>query len=298
MRAAPAITKSTFADIALTAEDAAFVERLREKFAARIHFKHAQIKLIEQLMSYLMSHYPDDWQQRVFGFLQQLFPGLADALYDKYERLNRYNDWLRVNREVLLGMPGGDRRQALWTARHEAFGEDAEEIFAAQRRSEQVREALVALESAQGVPVEQKLATYLDAIREAYGADANRLIETRQTELMNSFLTAASVQTDLQALSTAERDATLRDIRTAMGMDAAGLARWETLDRTRDSAWNSGEHYMAERERIRREHDGAEETEQMRQLQDQSFGAEAETIRQEEAAGFYRYGHQRRIGRE
>ena len=44
-----------------------------------------------------------------------------------------------------MAMPGTDRREALWAARHEAFGADAEEIFVAQRQSEQVRDALVRL---------------------------------------------------------------------------------------------------------------------------------------------------------
>jgi hypothetical protein len=283
---------------AFSTEDQDFIRGLREKFAARIHSKYAQIKLLEQLLAYLMAHYPDDWQDRVYGFLKQLFPELADALYDRLQRLVRYNDWLRDNRATLQGMSAQQRREALWQARQEAFGADAEEIFAAQRRGEQVRDALAALETASDLPLEQKITTYLDAIHVAYGEDAEYLLQSRQTEVMNSFLSVSTVQDDLHALASDQRRAALRELRRAMGMDEAALARWDELDEQRDDAWDSGQDYMRERERIQQRYEGAEEERRLRELQDEHFGEGAETIRSEEAAGFYRYGGRRRYGRE
>lgn len=294
-RAPVPVSKAT---ITLSAEDTAFIKDLREKFATRIEAKHTQIRLIEQLISYLMQRYPDDWQTRVQAFLQELFPALADSLYEKFTQLMRYNDWLRSNRELLMAMPGADRRAALWAARHEAFGADAEEIFVAQRQSEQVRDALVRLDAMPDAPVDQKLDVFLKAVNEAYGPDAEQLLANRGTELMNGFLAVDAVQDDLRALSPTQRQAALRDIRASMGLDAAALERWDALDAERDATWSSGERYMAERERVQREHDGVEEDRQLRRLQDEQFGAEADTIRQEESAGFYRYGRARRIGRE
>ncbi len=288
----------TLANVRLSAEDQAFVASLREKFTSHIHGKHAQIKAIEQLIAYLMAHYPDDWQDRIYAFLKQLFPELADALYEQFQKLIRYNDWLRGNRAALLKLSANDRRRAMWEARREAFGADAEEIFAAQRSGEQVRDALVSLESAQGMPVDQKLTTYLDAIHAAYGDDADYLIQSRQTEVMNSFLSVNSVQTDLHAMSAEDRQAALRDIRRGMGMDEAALERWDELDRQRDESWDSGQQYMQERERIQSEYEGEEEQRRLQELQEDRFGDEAEIIRNEEEAGFYRYGDRRRFGRE
>jgi hypothetical protein len=285
-------------NVKLTAEDQAFIDSLRAKTAPHIHGKHAQIKAIEQLIAYLMAKYPDDWQDRVYDFLKQLYPDLADALYDKFQRLIRYNDWLRDNRAVLLKLSADDRRKAMWDARREAFGADAEEIFAAQRRGEQVQEALNALESAEGMSVDQKLATYLDAIHTAFGEDANYLIQSRQTEVMNSFLSVNSVQDDLHGMSSSEREKALYEIRRGMGMDEAALERWEDLDKQRDKAWDSGQEYMQERERIQSKYEGEEEQRRLQELQEDSFGDEAEIIRNEEAAGFYRYGNRRRYGRE
>lgn len=283
---------------ALTPEDTDFILKLREKFGERIHDKHSQIKAIEQLLAYLMTRYPDDWQDRVYGFLKALFPDLADALYEKFLGLMRYNDWLRGNRELLLKLPAGDRRKAMWDARREAFGADAEEIFAEQRRSEQIQDALASLESAQGMSLDQKLTTYLDAVHTAYGADADYLIQSRQTEVMNRFLSVNSVQDDLHAMPSSERETALREIRRGMGMDEAALERWDELDQRRDEAWDSGQQYMQERERIQSRYEGEEEQRRMQELQEESFGDEAEIIRNEEEAGFYRYGNPRRFGRE
>ncbi|HXG29564.1 MAG TPA: hypothetical protein VNJ47_12040 [Nevskiales bacterium] len=294
----PPARKQELPATAFTAEDRDFIRGLREKFAARIHSKYAQIKAVEQLIAYLMAHYPDDWQDRVYGFLRQLFPALADALYDKFQRLVRYNDWLHGNRAVLQKMSAQQRREALWQARQEAFGADAEEIFAAQRRAEQVRDALAALEATPDLPLEQKMTTYLDAIHAAYGEDAEYLLQSRQTEVMNSFLAVDTVQDDLHALAPDERRVALREIRRAMGMDEAALERWDELDAQRDEAWESGQDYMRERARIQQRYEGAQEEERLRELQDEHFGEEAEIIRSEEAAGFYRYGGRRRYGRE
>lgn len=286
------------ARVELTAEDQAFINSLRDKFTPHIHGKHAQIKAIEQVIAYLMAHYPEDWQDRMYEFLKQLFPELADALYEQFQKLTRYNDWLRNNRQVLLKLTADDRRRAMWEARREAFGADAEEIFAAQRSGEQVRDALASLETVQGMTIDQKLATYLDAIHEAYGDDAEFLIQSKQTEVMNSFLSVNAVQTELHAMSAEDREAALREIRRGMGMDEAALERWGELDEQRDEAWDSGQQYMQERERIQSQYEGEEEQRRMQELQEEHFGDEAEIIRNEEEAGFYRYGNRRRFGRE
>lgn len=285
-------------EIELTPRDLEILSALREKFAPQIQDKHAQIKLVEQLIAYLSAHYPDDWQDRIHAFLKQLFPELADALYAKFEGLSRYNDWLRSNRNVLLRMDAAGRRQALWEARREAFGADAEAIFAAELKNQQIRDTLAALDVEDGRGVEQKFASYMEAVQQAYGEQSMAQIQNRQTELMNGFLGVGAVQADLHAMTATERSASLRAIRAAMGMDEAALARWELLDRERDGSWTQGEAYMAERGRIESQYEGEEEQERLHALQAHHFGDDAETIRREEAAGFYRYGHLRRYGRE
>ena len=296
--AAPQVKPPPVFPVTFTQADTDFINALREQFKSRIQSKYAQIKLIERLIAYLMQQYPDDWLLRLHGFLVQLFPELAGQLYAQFQKLQHYNAWLRENRETLMRMSPQERRAALLAARQTAFGADAAEIWAAEARTAQLRDALAALDTAEGVALPDKLSSYIAAINAAYGEQAPEFIQARQTELMNSFLAVDSVQADLRALPAAERRAALRELRRGMGMDEAALQRWDELDRSRDAAWDSGQRYMAERERIQKEYDGEAEAGELRKLREQSFGDEAEIIQAEEESGFYRYGHQRRYGRE
>lgn len=286
------------APLTLTEADAKFVRELREKFAGVIHIKHAQIKLIEQVMAYLQRLYPDDWQDRVYAYLRTLFPDLAGALYEKFQQLVRFNDWLRDNRNTLMQMPAASRRQALWDARREAFGEDAEQIFAGVVRNERLQDALAGLESAENLRFDEKLSVFMDAVHEIHGANAGHFIQNRQTELMNRFVEVPTVQADLRAMPAEERSMALRQMRSAMGLDEAALSRWDQLDRQRDQSWDSGQRYLAERRRIESEYEGEARDEQMQALRQREFGEEADIIRNEEEAGFYRYDRERRYGRE
>ncbi len=283
----------------LAPDDLVFLDQLRAKFKSAIQNKHSRIKAIEQLIAYLMQRYPDDWAERVQAFLEQLFPELAGELYEQFRHLLEYNDWLRLHREELLKMSPEDRRLALWNARRAAFGDDAAEIFAGELRNERIHASLATLDSAHGKTLVEKTAVLLDAVKQAYGDQAEIFIQNRQTELLNSFLDVASVQEELRAMPPAERSAALREVRSALGMDGAALDRWSELDRKRDQNWDQGQRYMQERNRIVAQYEGDEEARMLRQSQDRNFGAEeAETIRNEEQGGYFRYGHARRTGRE
>jgi hypothetical protein len=245
-----------------------------------------------------MANYPDDWRTRVRGLLAVLFPELAESLYLSFEKLLGFNDWLRTNRAALAAMPPDARRQALWAARHEAFGSDAEEIWQGELRNEKVIAALAEVDRLQGTSTDQRLAGFLSAVEQAYGEQAQLVLERSQTELMNRFLALPSVQADLSSLPRVQQHAQLRRVRTAMGMDEAALQRWDQLDQQRDAAWDRGTAYRLQRDALLAQPAGPQQQQRLHALQDQMFGAEAEVIRSEEAAGFFRFDAPRRVGRE
>lgn len=277
--------------------DAQIIARLRDKFGKSIHHKHTQIKAIEALIAQLMKMYPDDWRSRVYDFLKQAFPELADALFAQFEKLLRFNDWMRDNRHEMMQMDSRDRREALWDARREFFGEDADEIWEITRRNEQILEALDDADDAGG-GIEAKLEGYLDAIEEAYGEQAQDFLQRRRTELMLRFLSVESVQDDLHDLPAGERQEKLREIRSGLGLDDAAIARLEALDAERDREWAAGEQYMQERAALTEGDPSAVPQDRIDTLRQRYFGEQADMIRDEEAAGFFRYGHRRRYGRE
>lgn len=283
---------------AFTDEDREVLARLRERFGPRMGNAHSQIKLIEQVLAYLKARYPDADPAVLAAFLRALFPEMADALIAKALGLLGYNDWLRAQRETLAGLSAGERRAALWRARREAFGADAELIWATELRNGRIHEALDAIGDAPQLTTAEKLDRYLAAVQEAYGEGAPQFIASRQTELMNRFLDVGTVQADLAAMAPMERAAALRQVRSALGLDEDALTRWDELDRQRDQTWDRGLAYMDERARLLQGAAGPARDAALARLQEQYFGDEAEIIRNEEAAGFYRYGGPRRIGRE
>jgi len=278
-------------------KDEEAVSYLREQFGGTIENKRTQIKALEKLLAYLMKAYPDDWQARLQALLEQAFPGMGDQLFAQFRNMTAYNEWLAANRGELNQMTAAEKRDALRDARFRFFGADAAEIFEETLRNERIYDAMDAIKESDA-PVHEKLDTYLGAIKEAYGEQAPEFLERRQTELMTGFLTLPSVQDDLHALSAEARQRQLDDVRAAMGLDDAARGRWRDLDAERDAAWQTGERYMTERDEITRTTSGDEQTHRLQELRTRIFGADAETIHQEEDAGFFRFGHRRVYGKE
>jgi hypothetical protein len=279
-------------------DEAQFIANLTQKFASVIEVKHAQIRLLEQLISYLKSRYPEDWESRVEALLAQMYPDLAAELLAKYQSWSNYNAWLLTERDVLRAMSPLERRNALWAKRFDAFGADAEQIWAAELRNRKIEEALIAVdEMATGLP-EEKLTQFVASVRDALGDKAEPLLATRRTELMDRFLSLDSVQQELRNLPDSTRLASLREIRSGLGMDAQALDRWAALDKRRDELWTTGSNYMEQRQIILAEYTGGEQRRRLQALQTALFAEQSELIQREEQSGFFRFAGERRIGRE
>lgn len=279
-------------------KDAEAIDYLREQFGATITNKRSQIKALEKLIGYLMKAYPDDWEDRLQAMLAQAFPGLAGQLYAQYQNMSAYNQWLSASREELGLMTPGEKRDAMRDARFRFFGDDAAEIWEEAIRNEKIYDTMDAINQSPNSGVPEKFNSYLDAINESYGEQAPQFIEKRQTELLTNFLALPGVQDDLHTLSAPEREQQLTEIRQGMGMDQEALDRWNKLDAERDSAWSAGEDYMEQREQIAKSYQGDEQDRRIRELREQTFGEDAATIGDEEASGFFRYGHRRIYGKE
>ncbi len=281
------------------AKDAEAARYLQEQFGATIANKRAQIKALEKLTGYLMREYPDDWRERLQALLERAFPGMGAQLMAQFQNMQSYNDWLKANREQLQQMTPDERRAALNDARFRYFGEDAAEIFEESLRQEQILDAMQQIEQIPEASVDAKLEKYVDSIRQAYGEKAPSFIENRQTELMNNFLTLPSVQDDLHGMAPAARQQQMENVRRQLGLDDDAIERWRELDAERDRAWDNGETYMEERERIASRYEGEEQARRLQELRQRFFDTEeADVIRGEEESGFFRFGHRRVYGKE
>ncbi len=275
--------------------ETAFINDLRQRFTPHLHIKHAQIRSLEQLISYLKAKYPEDWESRVLPMLQTIFPNLANELYERFLSLQRYTAWLQDNREQLKTMSAADRRASLWQAREQAFGEHAQDIWAAELRSQHLADSLNQLPA--DLPAVARAQAFRAAIDAVYGEQAEDILNQRRSELLNHLIQQQPIQKELAALPAEQRLQTLREVRASMGMPDDALQRWQALDQRRDSAWSSGQTYMQARQQLEQQYpdDAQWRIEQLRQ---QHFGQMAEQIAQEEQAGFFRYAGPRSYGRE
>lgn len=264
---------------------------IREKWGKNIQRGYMQIKMIEDLMRLCQKEQPNDWVACVNELAGAAFPSLANKLFDQLSSLVKYNDWLTRNKDRLDKMSRKDRQKALAEMRTSLFGDDnAKDIFAAEIKATAMQNALEEIRDAKGKDIAAKLSYFKNTLNETYGAEAKAYLERHQQEITNSVL--QSVQGDLKGMSPTQQRYALRTVRTEMGMDNAALERWENLDRDREARWTQGKTYLVERQKV------AGDAAAVDALRKKYFGAEADTIAQEEGEGYYRYNGEQRIGVE
>lgn len=274
----------------------AIIEQLRSKYGPRISGAALQVKVIANLTDLLQKLYPGDWATRLIRILAAAFPEQIVELRDRFDALQQYNAW---QKDILPHMTFADhaaRREAIWNKRIALFGDAANEIWALERREQQLAATVAGLATSTA-PFEEKKQTYIRSLQETYGDGITGAGAPHQTQNMTRFLSLPSVQDDLRQLPATERRETLRSFRKEMGLDEAALDRWDGLDAERDAARNVGTTYMTERSRLEARYQGPELEQQLSLLQNRLFGEEeARFIRNEEASGHYRFRTPQTIG--
>ncbi|MBW4933561.1 hypothetical protein [Marinobacter sp. F4206] len=271
--------------------------QLLEKYGAQLAHPKSQIRMLEELMRYLAQIDPEHWRENMLALLQAWFPNQHEALTQRMTSLLAYQTFMERERYALRAMTPDERRDFIWSKRRELFGDEAEIIWQAELQNRALAQSLQSINSDSGTPV-RKAQAYHAAIEQAFGEQANRLLESRRQELTDRFLTLSSVQQTLHQQSAPERYDTLRAIRSELGMKETALNRWSELDRTRDERWSQGDRYQAKREAIMAKYEeGPERQETLEQAAEEMFGEDmAEVIRSEEAAGYYRFDGERVYG--
>ncbi len=271
------------------------VALLRKKYGKNIGNAWVQTRMLEELMRYLKAKYPDTWVDRLQEILAAAFPDLAAKLFNRSEQLYRYEKAFRENQEKLAGMTPDQRRQFLSDLRQGIFGGDAKDIWAASERSGAVGATLRQIAGDKNMDLQQKLDAYHQSIKKAYGEGFDRQLELRRQEYTNAFLSA--VQEDLAKLDDSGRLSVYRSLWKQMGYSPDAADRLEALEKERNRRWSDGEAYSTRRKEILGRYTGEEREQKLDALRRELFGAEAETIRDEENAGFFRYERKRTHGR-
>ncbi len=272
------------------------VARLNDLFAGRMDHAGVQLQAIEKLIGYLKEIYPENWQAHVYEYLTLAFPERAAALYDNFHKLMDYKQWVANNYMILLGMKTNERKAFLWDKRKTFFGDDVEQIWEMEIKGEKLTRSLEQINETK-IPFNEKVNYYLVSIDSIYDNQAETYKQAYQQNMIDKFLTLKSVQADLQDMAPEERKENLADLRCAMGMDAAALNRWSELDDLREQRWENGRSYMQARADILNEPGGPDREYQLDQLRQTFFGEEAETIKNEETSGLFRFTGPRVFGK-
>ncbi|MCP3142738.1 hypothetical protein [Pyxidicoccus xibeiensis] len=297
--AAPAPSPTpTVAEAGVDAEVEALITVMRERYGARLDEPSVQIRLLEELMRYFQRKSPDRWREELLAFLQKAFPERYQELAATLRNREDYEKWVKDNDAYLRGLGEKERRAAMWDARNRLFGkETAERIWASELKNQAIADTLRTLDATEGATVTQKLSAYKQRLQEVHGEQAQAYLARHQQETLNRFLDLSSIQRELTQMPPQERSRNLRTIRQELGLDEEALQRWDALDQTRDARWDAGARYLAERQALAKEHSGAALEARLQEVRARYFGAEADIIAQEEAAGFFRFERPRQWGR-
>lgn len=279
----------------LPPEDQQLAKVLQDRFGGRLEQPYWRIRVIETLIRYLQKRYPGDWRMRLQDLLRRIFPDQADALLRTLEAYDGYNAWLEsIHGRVFNSVE--ERRKAIWDQRVKFFGKDAELIWAQDLKQEKVADALRKLDTS-GLPLAAKVDGYVKTLAGVYGPSALDPAQSHPVQLMEGFLTLKSVQSDLQGMSRDQQRQTLRDLRSSLGLKDDAIQRLEELDDKRAQRYSAGETYMAQRKALEQQLKGDALQLQVTALQNRLFGEEeAQFIRNEEAAGYFRYKEKQVIG--
>jgi hypothetical protein len=272
---------------------------LRTRFGGeKLKNAYVQIKLLEELMRYFQKHYPDNWERALLEFLREAYPERYEELAGKLRARLDYERWMKENETYLQQLGDEERRKNVWEQREKLFGKEAaEQIWASELKNQAVASSLSALDARTDVKVADKVKLYRESLQEVYGEQTEAYLERHRQEAMNRFLDLSSVQKELTEMKPEERSRNLREIRSGLGLDAEALQRWDGLDAERDARWETGAKYMAEREALAKQYSGPALEEKLRPVRERYFGAEAETLANEEESGFLRFERPRVWGR-
>ncbi|RBP25981.1 hypothetical protein DET50_12030 [Marinobacter pelagius] len=294
---APTLATPTQEEPAVNDDLEAFRERLMARFEGQLDHPGGQVRLLGELMRYLNQFDPEHWRESLSALLLSWFPDRGEELLNRAEAMIAYQDFMEQQQYTLRSMGPDERRDFIWAKRRELFGDAADDIWQSELRNYSLSQSLKNLDQQPG-PTLAKAEAYTRAIQDAYGDEAARVMERRRQELTDRFLSLTSVQQSLHEQAPEQRYETLRGIRQQLGMEEQALDRWDQLDRSRDNRWSQGENYETKRQAIVEKYQpGPEREEALDSLSQDIFGDEmAAIIRDEEAAGYFRFQESRIYG--
>lgn len=168
---------------------------------------------------------------------------------------------------------------------------------AGQQQEQERRDVMLGFAKLEDATIDERLDRYRSGLREAFEGTPQEPLLENTSVLTEIFLRAEPVQQELAALGPGARQREINHIRREMGYTEEEIARLEQVDARRESRWQNGLAYMAERRRISATFEDETLDEELRHLRERYFGDQAGTIELEEREGFFRFERPRVYGR-
>ncbi len=276
------------------------VKKLREAYGESISIKSGQAEIV-RIRQLILDTFPQDWPDIFYNIIKQAFPDYVDEIMETLERMDQYNAWFDKNKSMLAKMSYEKMKETLWLKRIEIFEDNADEVWPADSKNDEIRDTLSILKASYDTSIDEKLNLYQHSLENNYsGSEENtdNLILDKKYNYMAAFLNMDSVQENLTQMTSDERTATLRKIRQTMGYPEEYLEKLEKRDAYHENRWQNGLNYMQVREQILLEYENSDDLEErMDGLRESYFMDEAPTIKSEEESNFFRYERRRVYGR-
>jgi hypothetical protein len=269
---------------------------VRQRVGQDIDRVPAQFAMLESLIRDLQQRFPDRWVENLHRILGAAFPGRDQELFNLSETIYQYQQYYRDNTERLNRMSQRERQAEVWNVRQVLFGGQAQEIWAREIKLRAAANLMNQIEADKSASWSARLETLRTGLAQVLGEDYNSVLQSQRAVFLERFLKA--IQSSLAEMAPSERRTALWRIRQTMGLDENALRRWEALDADRDRRWEAGRNYLNERQTILLHYSGQELEKRLDELRATHLGAEADTIKSEEASGYYRYQKTRIWGAE
>jgi hypothetical protein len=271
------------------------VASLKAEFADTISQTSRQAELI-RLRLFLAERYPKTWSVLLRTILTRAFPDQVEAILSTLDRMDAYQAWLESQKPELTVLDHDQVMERLWAKRRELFGPEAEAIWAEETRTEAIIDVLDIVADAYDTTLDEKLDLYVQAIETSTEDALPGFLANRKIYLSRAFLRLDSVQDNLKALSEADRDQHIRDVRRALGFSEEEIDRLARTDAKNEQRWQQGYRYMEERAALLSTVPESDREEALAALREKHFDVKARTIAAEEAEGFFRFTRPRIYG--
>jgi hypothetical protein len=277
---------------------------MRETFASSIQLLKVQVGL-KSFRDELESDYPGQGASLFEQVVRRAFPDLATEILTSVGKMQTYDEWLVANYLDLNDKDPLSKEGAIWAKRNEIFTEEgareiwSEELTQAQEREETMHKVLATLNTADDMPMEDRVYIMQSAMQEQYGSTPQGLALGTTGLATQLVFDLESVQKELRGMSEDDRQESINAVRRQMGYPEDRIEALEKMDRDNEARWQRGYGYMEERTEIIAQYEGDALTEKLDELRVKHFDERtAYSIKvEEEQMKFLRFDEPRIFGR-